>query len=141
MPLGRYFIFVGGLLLAFFFLIDGYLPQTTAPSGGPVADRSIIRIHSAHKWPSAVVYDTSQPTMAPPAQPASAQAAVAPAPTATRLPRDALALAAGVPTTLAVHSAPPKHVKRRIRTTRTAPSERVAGYETFGFRPLFSTSW
>ena len=75
MPLRRYFLFIGGALLAFLFLIDWYLPQTAIGAAQADVDRSTIRIHSAHKWPSAVVFDTTQPTIVPPPL-VQAQAAV-----------------------------------------------------------------
>lgn len=141
MPLGRYFVFIGGLLLAFLLAIDWLTPQPTAEARRADVDRSTIRIHSAHKWPSAVVFDTAQPTIVPPQQPAVAAVEQAPAPKTS--PHDALALAqvADVPATPAVHSAPPRHVKRRVRVARPAPSARVASSEPFGFRPFFSMGW
>ena len=67
MPLGRYFIFVGGTLAALLFVANWCLP--TPPPMFAVhqsdIDRTIIRIKSAHKWPKKVVLDTSHPTMAP----------------------------------------------------------------------------
>jgi hypothetical protein len=64
MPLARYLLFVGGVLLALLFISDPFLPKL------PVADWSnshsaIIRIHSDQKWPGRVVYDTSPPTLIP----------------------------------------------------------------------------
>jgi hypothetical protein len=64
MPLARYLLFVGGVLLALLFISDPFLPKL------PVADWSnshsaIIRIHSDQKWPERVVYDTSLPTLIP----------------------------------------------------------------------------
>ena len=67
MPLLRYFTFVGGALLALLFAVNAFVP--TAPSveaANSAADLSIIRIHSAQKWPERVVFDTSRPTMPPP---------------------------------------------------------------------------
>jgi hypothetical protein len=64
MPLARYFLYVGGVLLALLFVWDAYLPKL------PVADRApanlpVIRIHSDRKWPDRIVYDTSVPTIIP----------------------------------------------------------------------------
>lgn len=144
MPLGRYFACVGGLLLALLFLIDWYVPQTTVarPANADV-DRTIIRIHSAHRWPAAVVFDTTQPTITPPQQTAQAEAIPPAPPQAKRPPREALALAqAGeAPAAVVAHAAPPRQVKRRVRTTRPVYSSRVASYEPFGFRPLFGPGW
>ena len=66
MPLLRYFVFVGGALLALLFITDSYFPKqpvvTAADSG---IDKSTIRIHSDRKWPERVVFDTNQPTIVP----------------------------------------------------------------------------
>jgi hypothetical protein len=68
MPLVRYFLFVGGALLAVLFVVDTYLPQPPATEHTNAAvDLSTIRIHSDRKWPERVVFDTSLPTIRPPA--------------------------------------------------------------------------
>jgi hypothetical protein len=144
MPLGRYFAFVGGSLLVLLFLIDWYAPQTTAarPANADI-DRSTIRIHSAHRWPAAVVFDTTQPTITPPRHLAQADA-LPPVPPPTKKPsREALALAqAGeIPTAVVAHAAPPKQAKRRVRTARPVYSSRVASYEPFAFRPFSGPGW
>ena len=48
----RYFVFVGGALLALLLLSDAVLPK--APASGTnvaAADLPMIRIHSEQKWP------------------------------------------------------------------------------------------
>jgi hypothetical protein len=75
MPLARYFLYVGGALLALLFISDPYLPKL------PAADRAesrsaIIHIHSDQKWPERIVYDTSLRTVVP-AQIANIEANVA----------------------------------------------------------------
>lgn len=69
MPLLRYFVFVGGALLALLFVSSAYLPkmpdEVRADSGASGFDRSTIRIHSERKWPERVVFDTNQPTIVP----------------------------------------------------------------------------
>jgi hypothetical protein len=75
-PVGRYFIFVGGTLAALLLIAGGCLPTPPAMFAKELAiDRSIIRIKSAHKWPEKVVLDTNQPTITPPAveEPPAAQ--------------------------------------------------------------------
>jgi hypothetical protein len=68
LPIARYFIFVGGTLVALLFIADWCLPAPPARFADQLAiDRTIIRIRSEHKWPEKVVLDTRQPTMAPPA--------------------------------------------------------------------------
>jgi hypothetical protein len=68
MPLLRYFVVVGGALLALLFAVSAYLPTPPAveASKSTAADLSIIRIHSDRKWPERIVFDTSQPTTPPP---------------------------------------------------------------------------
>ena len=60
MPLLRYFIFVGGSLLALLLVVNVTLPaeplQETATSG---SDLPPVRIHSDRKLPDRVVFDTS----------------------------------------------------------------------------------
>jgi len=74
MPLLRYFLYVGGALLALLFISDAYLPKL------PVEVRAdyelpVIRIHSDRKWPERVVFDTNLPTIVP-SQTASLTASV-----------------------------------------------------------------
>jgi hypothetical protein len=69
MPVVRYFLFVGGALLALLFMADAYFPKLPAvddvstAAGGAVSDLSVIRIHSDRKWPERVVFDTSHPIL------------------------------------------------------------------------------
>src|SRR3954452_6738681 len=77
MPLARYFVFVGGALMALLFVFDLFSPKAAADIGIHSAgnvDKSTVRIRSDQKWPERVVFDT-QPTVAPMAvQTAQAQA-------------------------------------------------------------------
>jgi hypothetical protein len=91
MPLARYFLFVGGVLLALLFVADAYLPKLPDTVRADT-DLPAIRIHSDRKWPERVVFDTSQPTIVP-AQTAAlvaAPATVADAPAKARV-REAFA--------------------------------------------------
>ena len=65
MPIIRYFVFVGGLLVALLFAIDRYLP--TLPENGHASDpdKTIIRIRSARSLPEKIVFDTRPQTAAP----------------------------------------------------------------------------
>jgi len=58
-PLGRYFAFVGNLLLGMLFIADWYLPSASSQTFFREArvDKSIIRIKSTHKWPGPIVID------------------------------------------------------------------------------------
>jgi len=82
MPVARYFLFVGGVLLALLFAIDAFVPRepVVASNSAPSIDRPTVRIHSDQTLPERVVYDTSLPTIVPPA--ATVQVAAAPPPAA-----------------------------------------------------------
>lgn len=79
MPIFRYFVFVGGALLALLFAVNYIAPA--APVAQAVAtasnDQPLIRIRSDRHLPERVVFDTSQPTIA---APVVKTAAVAPQP-------------------------------------------------------------
>ena len=64
MPVVRYFLFVGGALLALLFVAGTWLPKMPAETRAD-ADLPVIRIHSDRKWPQAVVFDTSHPMIVP----------------------------------------------------------------------------
>jgi hypothetical protein len=70
MPLARYFLFVGGTLLALLFFLDAYLPSPVAASATapttPAVSRPFLRIHSTQKLPERIVIDTRIPTIVPP---------------------------------------------------------------------------
>jgi hypothetical protein len=88
MPLMRYFVFVGGALLALLLIANAFMPALPATDAAPstaMADRSVIRIHSDRKWPDRVVFDTSRPTITPVPAPAPvvAEATAPPAKAAT----------------------------------------------------------
>jgi hypothetical protein len=61
MPLARYFLYVGGALLALLFAADATLPKFPVTEKAH-ANLPLIRIHSDRKWPQRIVYDTSLPT-------------------------------------------------------------------------------
>jgi hypothetical protein len=68
MPLARYFMYVGGVLLALLFVVNAYLPAPPPIAEKAETELPVIRIHSERKWPKPVVFDTSRPMIAP-AQP------------------------------------------------------------------------
>ncbi|WLB57779.1 hypothetical protein [Bradyrhizobium japonicum] len=69
MPIFRYFVFVGGALLALLFVADYVLPSQPVAQAIVSAsnDQPLIRIRSDRHLPERVVLDTSQPTLAAPA--------------------------------------------------------------------------
>jgi hypothetical protein len=137
MPLGRYFGFAGSLLLALLFVADWYIPKPSVASDRADIDRSIIRIHTMHRWPDAIVFDISLAATRPP----PVIAAEVPA---TRTPRDALALLpqtppaalASTPTT----EAKPAAMKRRSKTPRAA-TRHIASYRATGPGDVFLPGW
>jgi hypothetical protein len=138
MPLARYFVFTGSLLLSLLFLADWYLPPLAPPPARADVDRSIIRLHSGHKWPERIVIDTSLPTIVPP--PAKvADNLPETSPPRVRSPKEAYAQltpAQAAPPAIAVKSAP----KRRTRTAARAVA-RVTSFEATEFRNPFAMSW
>jgi hypothetical protein len=78
MPVARYFLFVGGALLALLFALDAFAPQPVAVAGNsaPSIDKTVVRIRSDQKPPERVVYDMSLPTIVPPAAKTQVAAAV-----------------------------------------------------------------
>jgi hypothetical protein len=76
MPLMRYFVFVGGALLALLLIANACLPALPLAQGSAATvDRSVLRIHSDQKWPERIVFDTTRATITPaPAAPLVAEA-------------------------------------------------------------------
>ncbi|WP_342739879.1 hypothetical protein [Bradyrhizobium sp. B117] len=65
MPIIRYFVFVGALLLALLFAADRYLPPPVERAGPSDPDRTIIRITSTRSLPEKIVFDTRPRADAP----------------------------------------------------------------------------
>jgi len=141
MPVARYFLLVGGVLLALLFLSNEVLPQL------PVAERvaelgsnkSVIRINSDRKWPERVVFDTNMPTIVPPVAPAlvAKAEAAAPAPAAvaevSAQARGLQAFAQLKPSEPSKPEPKPLH-KRKVAKTRVAPPMVVVAQQPrFGF--------
>jgi hypothetical protein len=131
MPLGRYLMFIGSLLLALLFVSNWYFPNLSVEPARADVDRSIIRIHSQHKWPEAIVFDTTQPTIIPP----PVETADIPV---RKSSRDALALAAPMPAAAASKPAiEPKPVARK----RPAKAVRMTARQPDGYVGTFPSSW
>lgn len=139
MPVARYFLFVGGVLLALLLLCNEVLPQLPAEAAraepGPGPDRLVIRIRSDRKWPERVVFDTNLPTIVPPrtaaiAVSAPAQTTVADVSAKSRALQSFAELKPSEP-----KKPEPKPVhKRRVAKARMAPPmELVAQQPRFGF--------
>jgi hypothetical protein len=136
MPVARYFLFVGGALLALLFLVDAYVPSqaVVASHAAPSIDRNVVRIRSDHKPPERVVYDTSLPTIVPPAS--KVQVAAAPQPpvaidvTAQTRVRDTFAQFVPAEVKKPEPQAPRK---RKAARNHANPPIRVAQQQHFGF--------
>jgi hypothetical protein len=137
MPVARYFLFVGGVLLALLLAIDALFPQqavVVASRGASSIDKTVVRIRSDQKPPERVVYDTSLPTIVPP--PAVTAQVMAPvvAPAAAAVSADASAQArARVRETFAQlmpaeakKPEPQAQRKRKVAKSRLAPPMQIA---------------
>jgi len=141
MPVARYFLFVGGVLLALLFALDAFMPQqvAVASNAAPSIDRTVVRIRSDQKLPERVVYDTSLSTIVPPA--AKTQIAAAPVapiadPAAQARVRDTFAQfvpaeAKKLEKQIEPQAQAPR--KRKIARARPAPPMRFAQQQHFGF--------
>jgi hypothetical protein len=148
MPLLRYFVFIGGALLALLLISDAVLPQVPLPGNlTSGSDLPAVRIRSERKWPARIVMDTSAPM---PASVAVAKADVAPAPPAatdgSAKVRDAFAqlpekqpgakTATTEPNKIEVKPQPKRKVARVHPVNR--PVMMIAQQPRFG---LFGTTW
>ena len=129
MPLARYFLYVGGALLALLFISDPYLPKLPAAEWGN-SPPAIIHIHSDQKWPERIVYDTSLPTIVP-AQIANIEAKVAaPEIVASTAAREAFAqLQPSSQLSDAKKSEPKLQRHHKIAKRRAAPPARLAAQQ------------
>jgi hypothetical protein len=145
MPVARYFLFVGGVLLALLFLSNEVLPKLPVEAeraeAGP--DKPVIRIRSDRKWPERVVFDTNLPTIVPP-QTAKIETHVPAPTTVSDVPATGRALQAFAELKPSEPKKPePKPVhKRRIARANVAPSMvLVAQQPRFGFGLFDNNTW
>jgi hypothetical protein len=157
MPVARYFLFVGGVLLALLVAIDALVPQqaVVASQAAPSVNKTVVRIRSDQKLPERVVYDTSLPTIVPPPS-MMAKAVAPPAPPASPL-ADSTAQARVRETFAqfvpgeAKKPEPQVQRKRKIAKSRPAPTMqiahqpqmRVAQQSHYGFfgGPNWNSTW
>jgi hypothetical protein len=157
MPVARYFLYVGGVLLALLFVIDALVPgePVVASNGAPAIERPVVRISSTQKLPERVVYDTSLPIIVPATSNIQIAAPQPPALSAQSRVRNTLAQfvpesgqAAPEPKQMQapkkrkiarVHSNPPAYAQMRFGWQQQ-PSMRVAQQQQrFGFFGM--SSW
>jgi hypothetical protein len=142
MPVARYFLFVGGVLLALLFALDAFAPQQVAVASNSAAsiDKTVVRIRSDQKLPERVVYDMSLPTIVPPAAKTQiAAAAVMPIADLNAQARVRDTFAQFVPAEAKKlekqlePQAPRKRRVARIAKPRSAPPVQFAQQQHFGF--------
>jgi hypothetical protein len=136
MPIARYFLFVGGVLLALLLAIDALFPQqvVVASRGASSVDKTVVRIRSDQKLPERVVYDTSLPTIVPPPAVTAQVTApvVAPSAPAVAASADATAQArvretfAQLVPAEAKKPEPQAQRKRKVAKSRPAPPMQIA---------------
>jgi hypothetical protein len=131
----RYFLFVGGALLALLFALDAFAPKAVADNNAQAVasvDKSTLRIQSNQKWPERIVFDTTQPTIVPKAAPAHV-ALAGPEPaaeiSAKARVRETFAQFVPVEPKQAETSAPRK---RKVAKTRSSQPMRLAQQSRYG---------
>jgi hypothetical protein len=155
MPLARYFLFVGGALLALLFISNAYLPKLpVADSSVAAVDIPVIRIHSDRKWPERVVFDTSIPTITPRLAANTVASVAAPATVAdvsakVRV-REAFAQLQPPSDPTQVHPSDtkkpepkPQHKRRIAKSRPSPPTMLVAQQPRFGFfgNNMWNSTW
>jgi hypothetical protein len=143
-PVARYFLFVGGVLLALLFALDAFAPQQLVLAGNtaPSISKTVVRIRSDQKLPERVVFDASLPTIVPPAAASpitAAPAAPAADVSAQAQVRDTFAQAEAKK--LEKQPEPQAPRKRKIAKIRPAPQMRVAQQQHYGFGFFGSNAW
>ena len=107
MPVGRYIAWVGASLLALMYIADWWSPQSLTEAAADTVERPTIRIASLERPPELVVFDTSLPTIVPPAP------AVEAVPPSEPPPVRALAEAPPPPPAVEIEKKTKKVVKRQ----------------------------
>src|SRR5262245_56189140 len=115
MLLVRYVLFTSGMLLALLFWTDWYFPKSADAGTSADVDRTVIRIHSSRRWPTAVSFDTSAPM--PRATPDAMAEAEIPAAPATS-PRQVYAYD------------PPPAARAPEKVRRTRPVSKLSSHQT-----------
>lgn len=145
MLLARYFIYVGGALLALLLIVSAELPQApVAPGTDSAADMPAIRINSDRKWPAKVVLDTNVPTIVPTQTASNTMVVKPPVAVAQAAPREALAQL--TPSDLkkaSVRKPEPKRQRHKIARRRIYPPPMMVAQQRppFGFGFFGSRIW
>lgn len=119
MPIVRYFVVVGTVLLSLLLALDHVAPPNPRPAAATDVDRSIIRISSTRPLPDKIVLDVAQP----PAMTAAFNVDIAPD---EPPPHDALAMMPPEhPAGMRQARAVTEPIAKRRRTARAPRSSRT----------------
>ena len=139
MPLARYFLVVGGVLLALLFIVSAVAPNLPLAESNN-GKHSTIRIQSELKLPERVVYDTSRPMIVPVHTAIAATTIPASAATVPDAPKQTREAFAQLQPSDAIQPRPPEAKKREVKHQRktarryAAPAEwRMARQPHFGW--------
>ena len=143
MPVTRYFLWVGSVLLALLFVADACLPKLPARKAA-ASPTSVIRIYSERERPERIVFDTSAPvprvaaTNPVDVNRAQQTAVVSPSPSRAR---EAMAqLKTPDPVQATKPSKPDAQRRQKIAKRNLAPPPRIARrsqYAWFGGRSMW----
>jgi hypothetical protein len=151
MPIARYFLFVGGVLLALLLAIDALVPQqaVVASQAAPSIDKTVVRIRSDQKLPERVVYDMTLPTIVPP--PPTAQVVAPAVPAVADIPVQASVRETFAQFVPEAKKPEPQVQQRKRKVAKThptyparfapAPQMRVAQQSQYGFFGGPSWTW
>jgi hypothetical protein len=151
MPIARYFLFVGGVLLALLLAIDALVPQqaVVASQAAPSIDKTVVRIRSDQKLPERVVYDMTLPTIVPP--PPTAQVVAPAVPAVADIPAQARVRETFAQFVPEAKKPEPQVQQRKRKVAKThptyparfapAPQMRVAQQSHYGFFGGPSWTW
>jgi hypothetical protein len=151
MPIARYFLFVGGVLLALLLAIDALVPQqaVVASQAAPSIDKTVVRIRSDQKLPERVVYDMTLPTIVPP--PPTAQVVAPAVPAVADIPAQASVRETFAQFVPEAKKPEPQVQQRKRKVAKThptyparfapAPQMRVAQQSHYGFFGGPSWTW
>jgi hypothetical protein len=127
MPLLQYFGWVGSFLLAALLAANWCFPAPIAPQSDVPLDQKVnIRIHTDHKWPERVVFDTAGAMVAQKASVETGIGGSEPTVATERQPFDAFAEMAGIPVRPCFRppcSAGPAAEQEDSRFGKAAPSQ------------------
>ncbi|WGR69411.1 MULTISPECIES: hypothetical protein [unclassified Bradyrhizobium] len=139
----RYFIFTGGVLLVLLLLAGHYMgsPVSTVTPDGQ--DVSVVRIHSAQRWPEKIILDTSAPQVPPPDVAATAAPPSPPSEIQAARGRTGEAFAMAAKSTAESKHATPRAANRRVaqRHHRHPVPRAFASNQTMFFGPRLSEGW